>query len=92
MLRFHFDVPLCSLNQLLVNESTVDSINVSTTQTTFMPGVDYMTDYNKRLRIQVRLASNICRTLHMCKTPVVGVVDVADGRPTDGGYRSIHQR
>lgn len=39
--------------QLLVNNFTFDSITITPKQAPFAPGVDYMTDYDEWLRIQV---------------------------------------
>ena len=39
--------------QLLVKDFTLDSITVTPLQTTFAAGVDYMTDYDEWLNIQV---------------------------------------
>ena len=39
--------------QLLVKDFTLDSMVISPRQTTFAPGVDYMTDYDEWLHIQV---------------------------------------
>lgn len=41
--------------KLLVNDFTFDSLTVTPKQTNFAAGVDYMTDYDEWLRIQVEL-------------------------------------
>ncbi|CAM9505578.1 unnamed protein product, partial [Laminaria digitata] len=40
------------ISQLLVKDFTLDSITVTPKMTTFVPGVDYMTDYDEWLHIQ----------------------------------------
>lgn len=40
-------------NQLLLSDFTMDSLEVTPRQTTYVPGVDYMTDYDNWLHIQV---------------------------------------
>lgn len=41
--------------KLLVNDFTFDSLTVTPKQTNFAAGVDYMTDYDEWLRIQVEI-------------------------------------
>jgi len=49
---FIFD-PRWLYEQLLVKDFTLDSLTVTPKQTNFAAGVDYMTDYDEWLRIQV---------------------------------------
>lgn len=46
-----------SFDQLLVKDFTLDSITVTPKQITYVPGVDYMTDYDDWLHIQVCMQS-----------------------------------
>lgn len=45
---------LSTARQLLNNDFTFDSISIRPKMTTLTPGVDYMTDFDSWLHIQVR--------------------------------------
>lgn len=46
-------IHLSSPTQLLISDVTIDSISITPMQTTYAPNVDYMTDYDDWLSVQV---------------------------------------